>query len=155
MYEDYLQKALSNIVTARSVLCEYNRCPNTKLGKNMKNIAAYNVQQAIEHIIKYAIYNNLEYNKGSSNINQIITHDIDKLIRKYCEAYGIKVPNTIVKNAAVYTRWEAESRYSLGFSVRKDSIHSAIKETENWLLSLKPNYKRNIHMYRSKYDLDS
>nr|WP_300663358.1 hypothetical protein [uncultured Acetatifactor sp.] len=71
MYEDYLQKALGNIITSRGALYEYNGHPHTKLGKNLKNIAAYNVQQAIEHILKYLIYNNVGYNHGGNNIKQI------------------------------------------------------------------------------------
>lgn len=154
MYEDYLQKALSNTVTARSALYEYGENINSKLGKNMKNIAAYNMQQAIEHIIKYLIYNNINYNKGSNSIRQILTHDIDKLIKQYCKPYGIKVPDRIVKNADIYSRWESESRYTLEFSVRKDSIRSAIIEVENWLIKLNPIYRKNISIYKNKYRLD-
>ena len=98
MYEDYLQKALSNIITSRGALCEYGGHANTKLGKNLKNIAAYNVQQAVEHIMKYLIYNNVGYNKGNENIKQIMTHDLDRLTTVYCIPLGISVPKSIIKN---------------------------------------------------------
>lgn len=151
MYEDYLQKALSNIITARGALYEYDRHANTKLGKNLKNIAAYNVQQAIEHIVKYLIYNNAGYHKGGEKIKQIMTHDLDRLITVYCVPLGISVPKSVMKNSAIYSSWEAESRYSLSFSVRKDSILHAIRETEDWLLSINSRYKGNISHYRKKY----
>ena len=151
MYEDYLQKALSNIITSRGTLHEYDGHANTKLGKNLKNIAAYNVQQAIEHIVKYLIYNNAGYNKGSDNIKQIMTHDIDRLITVYCIPLHINVPKSIVKNSAIYSSWEAESRYSLTFSVRKDAIYHAICETEDWMIAINSRYKLTIVHYRKKY----
>lgn len=151
MYEDYLQKALSNVVASRSAMYEYSKQPNSKLGKNMKNIAAYNIQQAIEHILKYLIYNDSKYSGGESSVRQILTHDIDRLIQRYCVPYNIKVPDKIVKNASIYTKWEAESRYSLQFSVRKDLIYTAIKETENWLMDLNARYKGVVTKYRMKY----
>ena len=52
MYEDYLQRALSNVISTRQALHEYN---NSNI-KSMKNVAAYHVQQAIELLLKYSIY---------------------------------------------------------------------------------------------------
>ena len=49
--------------------------------KDMKNGASYHAQQALEFIIKYEIYNNVNYNKGSDKFPQIITHDLDRLIQ--------------------------------------------------------------------------
>ena len=153
-YEDYLSKALSNIVSSRHALYEYTISLDSKLGKNMKNLSAYHTQQAIELILKYEIYNNQGYNKGSSNFAQIMSHDIDRLIKKYCTSYKIWVPSIIIKNADRYTKWEAGSRYSLGFSVRKDSIHAAIKATEDWLIKINPKYKKQVSIYKNKYSLD-
>lgn len=153
MYEDYLQKALGNIITSRGALYEYNGHPHTKLGKNLKNIAAYNVQQAIEHILKYLIYNNVGYNHGDNNIKQILTHDIDRLVTVYCIPLGITVPKNIMRNSATYSSWEAESRYSLNFSVRKDSIYHAIWETEDWIISINSRHRASILHYRKKYRL--
>ncbi|MCM1136458.1 MAG: HEPN domain-containing protein [Clostridium sp.] len=148
MYEDYLQHALSNIISARQALSEYHR---NSINKNMKNIAAYNVQQALEHVLKYLIYNDAAYFKGSSDIKEIFTHDLVLLINKYYKPYKIYVPKTIMKNAHIYTRWEAETRYSLKFSVRKNSISTALKETEDWLIHIKPQYRKHIAHYRNKY----
>jgi len=83
----------------------------------------------------------------------VFTHDLVLLINRYCIPYGIKVPRNIMKNAHTYTTWEAESRYSLHFSIRKDSLIKAITEVENWLIEINPKYKKTISIYRSKYNL--
>lgn len=70
MYKDYLSKALSNIIMAKQAIKAFQLTNN----KDMKNGASYHAQQAIEFIIKYEIYNNVNYNKGSNNFPQIITH---------------------------------------------------------------------------------
>lgn len=121
--------------------------------KDLKNGASYHAQQAIELILKYCIYNNVGYNKNSSNIKQIITHDLDKLITQYCMPLGINVPKKIVKNAKMYSTWEAESRYSLNYSVRIDSILTALDETEQWLIQLKPMYRAKIVDVRRKLNV--
>lgn len=92
-------------------------------------------------------------NCGSSSIKQLMTHDIDKLITVYCIPLGINIPKNIMRNSVTYSRWEAESRYSLDFSVRKDSIYHAICETEDWMMSINSKYKRNILHYRKKYKI--
>lgn len=149
MYEDYLSKALSNIIMAKQAVKAFLVTNN----KDMKNGASYHAQQAIELIIKYEIYNNINYNKGSSNFPQIITHDLDRLIRMYCIPYGIVVPKKIVKNAKMYTTWEAESRYSLHHSVRLDSINTALSEAQQWLIQIKPAYKAKIASVNKKLKL--
>jgi len=149
MYEDYLTKALSNVIMARQAIYGYKMTNQ----KDLKNGASYHAQQAIELILKYCIYNNVGYNKNSSNIKQIITHDLDKLITQYCMPLGINVPKKIVKNAKMYSTWEAESRYSLNYSVRIDSILTALDETEQWLIQLKPMYRAKIVDVRRKLNV--
>ncbi len=147
MYEEYLSKALSNVITARQALVsskEFN-------SKDLKNCAAYHVQQSIELILKYLIYNVSEY-RNEDEIKQIYTHDLDKLIKKYIVLYSIYVPENIKKNAKTYTLWEAESRYDLHFSVRVDSVLKAIKSVEDWLVELKPAYNKKIKLVRSRYE---
>ncbi len=146
MYDEYLSKALSDLIVARQAIDTYKT--NTKL-KDMKNMASYHVQQAIEKVLKYSIYNSQSQN--GNKIQELYTHNLDLLIKNYCVKYGITVPKKIVKNAKEYTRWEAESRYSLNYSIRIDSIVSAMIETEDWLVSLKPSYKSNVAHFRSKY----
>lgn len=149
MYEDYLSKALSNIIMARQALHSFSIINQ----KDLKNGASYHAQQAIELILKYSIYNNVKYNKNSSNIKQIMTHDLDRLIKQYCEPYGINVPKKIKRNAKMYSTWEAESRYSLNYSVRVDSILTALEEAENWLMQLKPVYKAKITGIKNKLNM--
>ena len=142
-------KALQNIIMARQALDAYRK---TNI-KDMKNGAAYHTQQAIELIIKYTIYNNVGYNNNGTHLNQIIMHDLSKLIRKYCKPLNIYVPAKIIRNAKTYTTWEAESRYGLQFSVRIDSIYSALDETEKWLIQLKPYYKAKIVDVKRKLNM--
>ena len=144
MYEEYLTKSLSDLVLSRQAICNYESNKNLK---DMKNLASYHVQQALEKMLKYCIYNK----QPSGTVKELYTHDLDKLIRDHCNKYGISVPKKIVKNANEYTRWEAESRYALKYSVRVTSIISALVETENWLIELKPSYEKNITHYRKKY----
>ena len=146
MYEEYLTKSLAAVIASRQALDNYEK---TKI-KDIKNTASYNAQQAIEYILKYCIYNNSKYNGDSKDIQQIHTHDLDRLIRIYCIPYGIYVPKKIIKNAEVYSKWEAESRYSLSYSVRTDSILAALAETEVWLVKLKPSYKAKIADVKKK-----
>ena len=144
MFEEYLTKSLSDLVLARQAICNYES--NKKL-KDMKNLSSYHVQQAIEKMLKYCIYNK----QPNGNVKELYIHDLDKLIKDHCLKYGISVPKKIIKNANEYTRWEAESRYALHYSVRITSIISALEEAENWLIELKPSYEKSIMHYRSKY----
>lgn len=121
--------------------------------KDLKNGASYHAQQAIELILKYCIYNNKRYRQANSGSKQIFSHDLEKLIRNYCIPYNINVPKKIMKNAKMYTTWEAESRYSLHYSVRIDSILTALEETEQWLVSLKPAYKEKIMSVNKKLNI--
>ena len=144
MYEEYLTKSLSDLVLARQAINNYE---SNKGLKDMKNLASYHVQQAIEKMLKYSIYNK----QSGKSTQELYTHNLEMLIKSECSKYGIDVPKKIVKNAKEYTRWEAESRYALKYSVRVTSIISALVETENWLIELKPSYEKNIVHYRKKY----
>lgn len=149
MYEEYLTKALSSIIIAKQALKNFEM---TKI-KDMKNKAAYNTQQAIEYLIKYSIYNCKQYQNKNNSVNQIYSHDLDGMVNKYCKPYGVYVPKKIEEHADVYSRWEAESRYQLSYSVRIDSIMSALKETEQWLIQIKPKYKAKLTEVNKKLDL--
>jgi len=142
MYDAYLTKALTGLINATQALEAYQK---TNI-KDIKNTAAYNVQQSLEYILKYLIYNCDIYNKGNSeeSVPQIYSHNLNLLILQHCDTYGIIVPKEIRDKAILYTSWEAESRYSLGFSVRADVIKTAIKQTSNWLVSVVPKYKKKI-----------
>lgn len=148
-YEQYLSKALSNIIMARQAISAFK----TIKQKDLKNGASYHTQQAIELILKYCIYSNVKYNKNNSHIQQIRIHDLNRLIQQYCIPLGIYVPRKIVKNAMMYSSWEAESRYSLHYSVRVDSIENALNETEQRLIKLKPVYNNKILQVRTKLNV--
>lgn len=149
MYEEYLTKALSNIIMARQALKSYSIVGQ----KNLKNIASYHTQQAIEILIKYLIYNSIGYNKGKSKVNQIYKHNIDYLIQNYCKPLNISIPQKIIKNSRMYSSWESESRYSLSYSVRVDSIESALNEVENWIIKIKSSYMGKILGVKRKLGL--
>jgi len=146
VYKEYLARALSNLIVAKQAIDYYN----TSKIKDMKNVAAYHVQQSIEFILKYSIYNNQNYNQGSSVVKEQYTHDLDKLITKFCLPYSIYVPTKIIKNAGMYSAWEAESRYSLSYSIRINSIETAIEEVEKWLVQIKPSYKAKLASVNKK-----
>ncbi|WP_175560272.1 HEPN domain-containing protein [Butyrivibrio sp. YAB3001] len=80
----------------------------------MKNLASYHVQQAIEKMLKYCIYNK----QTGNTVQELCTHNLDTIIRTHCASLGIHVPKKIVRNAKEYTRWEAESRYALKYNSR-------------------------------------
>lgn len=149
VYEQYLSKALSNIIMARQAMSAFK----TVKQKDLKNGASYHTQQAIELMLKYCIYNNAEYNKNDGHTKQIRTHDLSRLIQQYCIPLGIYVPKKIEKNAAMYSLWEAESRYSLHYSVRVDSIETALDETEQWLVQIKPMYRNKILQVRNRLNI--
>lgn len=149
LYEEYLTRALSNIIMARQAINSYKQINQ----KDLKNGASYHAQQAMELILKYCIYNNTEYNKNNVHIQQIRTHDLNRLITQYCVPFEIYVPKKIIKNAMMYSAWEAESRYSLSYSVRIDSIETALDETEQWLIKIKPIYRNNILRVRNKLNV--
>lgn len=63
------------------------------------------------------------------------------------------MPKKIVKNAMMYSSWEAESRYDLKYSVRADSIENALDEAERWIIILKPMYRSKISYIRKKLNV--
>ena len=133
MYEYYLTNALVGIINSKQALKNYQI---TKL-KSLKNTSAYHIQQTFEYLIKYLIYNNPNYNNGiniETSIKQIFSHNLDLLIKNFCIPNKINIPKELANNAKLYTAWEAESRYRIGFSVRINSLKKAIITAENWLL---------------------
>lgn len=102
--------------------------------KDIKNIAAYHLQQAVEKIIKYQIY------ESGSNINnsKMFTHNIEALIA-YSECLGINIiiPELIKDNSLVITKREAGSRYGLGLSIRIDKLLKFYNAILRWFEALK------------------
>ena len=100
MYEQYLQKALSNIIMARQALYSYQVIHQ----KDLKNGAAYHARQAIELLVKYCIYTDKNYisaNSINGKVKEIFTHDIDMLVKSYCCKYHVHIPNRIRNKAKI------------------------------------------------------
>lgn len=97
--------------------------------KDIKNIAAYHLQQAAEKIIKYQIY------KSGIEIDnrQIYTHDLRRLMR-YAEEkeIAITMPEYIKAHIDTITDWEAGSRYDVEFSVRIDVLKKCYDTVSEW-----------------------
>ena len=98
--------------------------------RDIKNVAAYHIQQATEKLIKIQIY------EKASNINNqsMYTHNIESLIL-YADSLNIDitVPKYFKDNSLIITDWEAGSRYDVGFSIRIDTLKRAISELNEWI----------------------
>ena len=102
--------------------------------RDMKNIAAYHLQQAAEKLIKIQIYEQCD----QVNNIQMYTHQIEKLI-VYADSLNINViiPEYIRENSLVITAWEAGSRYDIGFSIRIDTLKKCCMVIEDWMKQVK------------------
>ena len=100
-----------------------------KNNKDIKNVAAYHLQQAAEKLIKLQIYAALQ----STDNKQMFTHDLDKLIA-YAEAekLSLNVPKQIREHVNTITEWEAGSRYDIGFSIRIDTLKKYYEIISEW-----------------------
>ena len=97
--------------------------------KDIKNIAAYHIQQAAEKLIKYQIY----ASGAAINNSQMYTHNVERLI-VYGDSLviGLDVPGYVRQNSLKITDWEAGSRYDVAFSVRIDTLKTACKVITEW-----------------------
>ncbi len=112
--------AKADLKTAKSLV-------NSK-DKYQKHQAAYMVQQAIEKTLKYAI--------GLKTGTEPWGHDIGKLILA-ADVEDVTIPDVIRQNAAMYTSWEAVSRYYPRTVIRRDTIAKAIRITDEWQAEIK------------------
>lgn len=101
--------------------------------RNIKNIAAYHLQQSVEKLIKIQIYNKIT----NYDNRQVFTHDIEKLIL-YSDSLnvGIIIPKYVRDNSFTITDWEAGSRYDIHFSIRIDTLKKAYNEADTWYTKL-------------------
>ena len=115
----------ADIVAARQAVNYYE---NSNL-KDIKNVAAYHLQQATEKLIKIQIYSKAE----NLNYANLYTHNIEKLLA-YSEKLDISiyVPKYIEDNSLVLTEWEAGSRYNVGFQIRISTLKKTLNEIEKW-----------------------
>ena len=97
--------------------------------RNIKNVAAYHLQQAAEKLIKIQIYANC------SNINnsQLYTHNLERLIL-YADSSGVEliIPDYIREHSLQITDWDSGSRYDVGFSVRIDTLKKTYEVLSKW-----------------------
>ena len=106
--------------------------------KEIKNQAAYHLQQAAEKLIKIQIYNSgVSYNNKS-----LYVHNLKSLIA-YIDSLQIDnvIPEIIRKNALIITDWEASGRYDIHFSIRINSLEKYHREISDWYEIL---YKKGI-----------
>ncbi len=97
--------------------------------KEIKNIAAYHLQQAAEKLIKYQIYQRLK----STDNHRMYTHDLSRLL-DYAEAEGLTliVPDYIRNHVNQITDWEAGSRYDFSFVCRIDTLKKCYETVKEW-----------------------
>lgn len=122
-----LNKSLikADIIAARQAIEYFEQ----KGIKEIKNIAAYHLQQAAEKLIKYQIYQGL----ASTDNKRIFTHDLSRLL-DYAEAEGLElfVPDYIKNHVNQITDWEAGSRYDFNFACRIDTLKKCCETIEEW-----------------------
>ena len=102
--------------------------------KDIKNIAAYHLQQAAEKLIKLQIYKSV----ADVNNSQMYTHNLDRLIL-YAESLEVSIDVTsyIREHSVQISDWEAGSRYDVGFSIRIDTLERAYEVISEWERNVK------------------
>ena len=122
-----LNKSLikADIIAARQAIEYFEQ----KGIKEIKNIAAYHLQQAAEKLIKYQIYQSID----STDNRRMFTHDLSRLL-DYAEAEGLEllVPDYIRNHVNQITDWEAGSRYDFSFVCRIDTLKKCYETIEEW-----------------------
>ncbi len=115
----------ADIIAARQAIEYFEQ----KQIKDIKNVAAYHLQQAVEKILKYQIY------KSGIRIDnhRMHRHDI-RMLLDYAEEENVQmiVPDYVQKHANSITEWEAGSRYDIGFSVRIDVLKKCYEIVKEW-----------------------
>lgn len=113
-------------IVAASQAVDYYKQKNLK---DIKNVAAYHLQQASEKLIKIQIYANAE----SINNASMFTHNIEKLLI-YADTLEIDltVPQYIRENSLIISDWEAGSRYSIDFSIKINTLKKTLSVISDW-----------------------
>ena len=97
--------------------------------KEVKNQAAYHLQQAAEKMIKIQIYKSgVAYENKSLYVHNL------KVLINYAErlGFGVNIPDYFRKNALIISDWEASSRYDIHFSIKITSLEKCYKEITDW-----------------------
>ncbi len=108
--------------------------------KEVKNQAAYHLQQAIEKLIKIQVYNS----GCAYNIRSMYVHNISTLTR-YADSLNISVdiPAEIRNNAIMISDWEASGRYDIHFTVRVDTLEKYHRIVSEWFERIKRSGNNN------------
>ncbi|MGL5675282.1 MAG: HEPN domain-containing protein [Cellulosilyticaceae bacterium] len=93
------------------------------------NMIAYHIQQAVEKLLKYLIeVKGKRYPK---------THDITELIDA-CEPLNITIPEEIINNDVLITKWCTQTRYNINFKASIRKIELLLPVVEEWLKAEEP-----------------
>ena len=113
----------SDIIAAKQAIAYFEE---NKI-RDIKNIAAYHIQQAMEKLIKIQVYRKA----ADYDNHKMFNHNVEKLIL-YAETLEIDlfVPKYVRDNSLVITDWESGSRYDVGFSIRIDTLKKAVNEAD-------------------------
>jgi len=97
--------------------------------KEVKNQAAYHLQQAVEKLIKIQVYTSgCAYNNRSMYI-----HNISSL-SSYADSLGfnVDIPTEIRNNAVMISDWEVSGRYDIHFSIRINTLEKFHEIIYDW-----------------------
>ena len=115
----------ADIIAARQAITYFDE----KQLRDIKNVAAYHLQQAAEKLMKFQIYANC----SQISNRQMYTHNLEHLIA-YADSltFGVIIPGYIRERSLQITEWEAGSRYDFEFSVRIDVLKKTLAVITDW-----------------------
>lgn len=119
---------MADIITSENIISEAES-KGGRLGKYLKGLAGYHLQQASEKLIKIQIY----HSNAEIDNSKIYKHKLYELIG-YANSLGINiiVPQYINKNAITISSWEAEGRYDIHVVVRVDTLKICLQQVKDW-----------------------
>ncbi len=115
----------ADLIMARQGIEQY-RSHNIK---QIKNLTAYHLQQAVEKLIKIQIYQSGK----AFDSKELYVHNLVRLIN-YADQldFDIDIPHFIREAAVMITDWEASGRYDVHFSVRITSLETYYDKIGSW-----------------------
>ena len=138
MEDNLLNRAISDFRLAKSIC--------TFIGEDdfFVNKAAYHLQQAVELSIKFVF--------EQEGFQYPHVYNIDQLIRLANENHvNLGITEYIDEHADMFSAWESQTRYCIGFLVETRRIHAAVPEVETWLNNVKERYDQSEQ--KEEYDL--
>lgn len=128
MKDNMLERAKANLYLAQQIL-KLNSDDELQI-----NFAGYHLEQAVEFAVKFELDNSgIEYPK---------THDIENLLRIASENnVVISGDEYIFDHAEMFSKWEASSRYIIGYLIEKKKVEIAITHVIEYLEKLSKIYQ--------------